>query len=214
LKPLARSFYARDTLTVAREILGCRVVHETPAGRASGRIVEVEAYHGEDDPACHAAAGRTARTAPLYGPPGLSYVYFIYGMYHCLNVVTREEGLPSAVLIRALEPVEGLELMRRRRAGRRGNGEPPDDRRLCDGPGKLCLALGITLEHNRRDLTKSTLWIEPDQAPRRVVWTPRVGVSVGTERFWRCLVKGSPYVSRSRLNRQVAARPRPLAIEG
>ncbi|MFN2420296.1 MAG: DNA-3-methyladenine glycosylase [Gemmatimonadota bacterium] len=211
MRPLPRTFYASSTLTVARELLGCRLVHETDEGRAAGRIVEVEAYHGEDDPACHAAAGLTRRTVPLYGPPGYAYVYFIYGMYHCLNAVTRAEGLPSAVLIRALEPVEGLELMRRRRAGRRGPGGPRiPDRGLCDGPGKLCVALGITLAHNRLDLTRPPLWIEPDRAPAEVVWTPRVGIQVGTERFWRCLATDSAHVSRSRLNRQAVARPTPV----
>ena len=216
--PLPRAAYVRETLAVARDLLGCRLVHETPEGRTAGRIVEVEAYHGEDDPACHAAAGLTARTAPLYGPPGHAYVYFIYGMYHCMNVVTRDEGLPSAVLIRALEPVEGLDLMRRRRAAGAGRsrgangraGAAIADRELCDGPGKLCVAMGITLEHNRIDLTRPPLWVESrGGAPRDVVWTPRVGIRVGTERFWRCFEKGSPFVSRSQLNRDVAPRPRP-----
>ncbi len=210
---LPRSVYARGTLAVARDLLGCRLVHETARGRAAGRIVEVEAYHGEDDPACHAAAGRTARTDPLYGAPGHAYVYLIYGMHHCLNAVTREEGLPSAVLIRALEPVEGLDLMRRRRLERRGGGEVPD-RDLCAGPGKLCIALGVTLAHNRLDMTRPPLWIEPDPAgaARDVVWTPRVGISVGTERFWRCIIKDSPYVSRSTLNRDARPRPLPVAV--
>ena len=213
MTPLPGSFYARQTLAVARELLGCRLVHETPEGRTAGRIVEVEAYHGEDDPACHAAAGLTLRTAPLYGPPGRAYVYFIYGMHHCLNAVTRDEGLPSAVLIRALEPLEGLALMRRRRNGHRGKSADIPDRALSDGPGKLCIAMGITLACNRSDLTERPLWIEPDPTGPafEVVWTPRVGIRVGTERFWRCFVKGSTHVSRSQLNREVAARPRPVA---
>lgn len=214
MTPLPRSIYARETVSVARGLLGARLVHQTREGRVAGRIVEVEAYHGEDDPACHAAAGLTRRTEPLYGPPGMAYVYFIYGMYHCLNVVTRDEGLPSAVLIRSLEPVEGLELMRRRRQGRLGRrpggGAPIPDRALCDGPGKLCDALGVTLEHNRTDMTAGPLWIEADQTARRVVWTPRVGIAVGTERFWRCFVEGSPFVSRSQLNREAVTRPRPV----
>lgn len=206
--PLPREFYARDTLTVARALLGCRLVHETGDGVAAGRIVEVEAYHGEDDPACHAAAGLTPRTRPMYGPPGVAYVYVIYGMYHCLNAVTRQAGEPSAVLIRALEPETGLDLMRDRRAVRRRSGQPPPDRELCDGPGKLCDALGISLAHNRRELS-GRLRVEPGEPPERVVWTPRVGINVGTDRWWRALAAGSSCVSRSSLNREAEARPRP-----
>lgn len=210
MSALRRSFFDRDTLAVAHDLLGCRLVHETPHGTTVGRIVEVEAYHGEDDPACHAAAGHTARTAPLYGPPGFGYVYLIYGMYHCFNVVTRGEGHPSAVLVRALEPLEGLERMRARRTARRRRGEARiPDRDLANGPGKLCDALGITLAHNRADLARSSLRVERGMAPEGVVWTPRVGITVGTDRFWRCFVKGSPHVSRSRLNRVLADRPRP-----
>lgn len=207
---LPRTFYARDTLNVAEALLGCRLVHETEAGVAAGRIVEVEAYHGEEDPACHAAAGLTHRTRPMYGPPGVAYVYRIYGMYHCLNAVTREEGEPSAVLIRALEPAEGLDLMRIRRAARRGSTGPPPDGALCDGPGKLCDALAISLEQNRADLTDGSLRIEPGPPPERVVWTPRVGISVGTDRWWRALAADSPCVSKTSLNREVEARPRPV----
>jgi DNA-3-methyladenine glycosylase len=209
---LPRSFYDRDTLAVARNLLGCMLVHDAPDGTAAGRIVEVEAYHGEEDPACHAAAGRTLRTAPLYGHPGFSYVYLIYGMYHCFNVVTRREGHPSAVLVRALEPVEGLDLMRARRAVRRRGAGPPADHDLANGPGKLCDALGITLEHNRADLVVSSLRIEAGTAPEAVVWTPRVGITVGTDRFWRCFVKESAHVSRSHLNRVLAEDPRPATV--
>jgi DNA-3-methyladenine glycosylase len=213
VKALPRSFYDRDTLVVARELLGCLLVHERGGRRISGRIVEVEAYHGEEDPACHAAAGLTARTAPLYGRPGFGYVYRIYGMYYCFNVVTRAEGHPSAVLVRALEPVEGLDSMRARRAARRGTPEAElADRDLASGPGKLCDALGITLEQNRADLLRSALRVEPGPPPEAVVWTPRVGITVGTDRFWRCFVKGSPHVSRSRLNRVLAETPRPATV--
>jgi DNA-3-methyladenine glycosylase len=210
---LPRSFYDRDTLAVARDLLGCRLVHGTGRGTVAGRIVEVEAYHGEDDPACHAAAGRTVRTAPLYGLPGFGYVYLIYGMYHCFNVVTRGEGHPSAVLVRALEPLEGLDLMRARRtARRRSRVGPLADREMASGPGKLCDALGITLADNRADLVGSRLRIEEGTPPDAVVWTPRVGISVGTERFWRCFVKGSLHVSRSHLNRVLADRPQPATV--
>lgn len=212
MSALPRSFYDRDTLAVARDLLGCTLVHDTPDGMAAGRIVEVEAYHGEEDPACHAAAGRTLRTAPLYGHPGFSYVYLIYGMYHCFNVVTRGEGHPSAVLVRALEAVEGLDLMRARRAVRRRGADPLADHDLTNGPGKLCDALGITLEHNRADLIESSLRVEAGTAPEAVVWTPRVGITVGTDRFWRCLVKDSAHVSRSHLNRVLAEDPRPATV--
>ena len=213
MKPLPRSFYDRDTLVVARDLLGCLLVHEDGGRRVSGRIVEVEAYHGEEDPACHAAAGLTARTAPLYGRPGFGYVYRIYGMYHCFNVVTRAEGHPSAVLVRALEPVEGLDSMRARRAARRPTPAAElADRDLASGPGKLCDALGITLEQNRADLLRSPLRVEPGEPPEAIVWTPRVGITVGTDRFWRCFVKGSPHVSRSQLNRVLAAKPRPATV--
>ena len=213
MKPLPRSFYDRDTLVVARELLGCLLVHEQGGQRVSGRIVEVEAYHGEEDPACHAAAGLTARTAPLYGRPGFGYVYRIYGMYHCFNVVTRAEGHPSAVLVRALEPVEGLDTMRARRSARRRTPEAElADRDLASGPGKLCDALGITLEQNRADLLRSPLRVESGEPPEAVVWTPRVGITVGTDRFWRCFVKGSPHVSRSHLNRVLADTPRPATV--
>jgi DNA-3-methyladenine glycosylase len=195
---LDQSFYARPTLDVARELLGKVLVHRTPAGTTAGRIVEVEAYIGEDDPACHAAPGRTARNAPLYGPPGVAYVYLNYGLHYLVNAVTEADGWPAAVLIRALEPVEGLELMRRRRARakwRRGK-PPPADHDLCRGPGNLTAALGITLKQNLLPLTRPPLTIE-DRGDRveEVAWSPRVGIRVGTERLWRCTVPGSSAVS-------------------
>jgi DNA-3-methyladenine glycosylase len=192
------SFYARPTLEVARDLLGKVLRHRGPDGTAAGRIVEVEAYIGEDDPACHAAPGPTARNAPLYGPPGVAYVYLNYGLHCLVNAVTEPEGSPAAVLIRALEPLEGLELMRLRRARARWRrGKPaPADHELCRGPGNLTLALGITLAHNRSPLTGPPLSIEDAGARvEQVVWSPRVGIRVGTDRPWRCTVAGSAAVS-------------------
>jgi DNA-3-methyladenine glycosylase len=155
----------------------------------------------------------TARTAPLYGRPGFGYVYRIYGMYFCFSVVTRAEGQPSAVLVRALEPLEGLDAMRARRAARRRSPESAlTDRDLASGPGKLCDALEITLVQNRADLVRSPLRVEPGDPPEAVVWTPRVGITVGVDRFWRCFVKGSPHVTRSHLNRVLADTPRPATV--
>jgi DNA-3-methyladenine glycosylase len=201
LAVLRQSFYARPTLDVARELLGKVLVHRTPAGTAAGRIVEVEAYIGEDDPACHAAPGRTARNAPLYGPPGVAYVYLNYGLHCLVNAVTEADGWPAAVLIRALEPVEGLELMRRRRSRVKWRrGKPlPADHDLCRGPGNLTTALGITLKQNLLPLTGPPLFIE-DRGDRveQVAWSPRIGIRVGTEHLWRCTVPGSPAVSGRR----------------
>ena len=183
---LPRSFYARPTLDVARELLGMVLVHRRAGVTTSGRIVEVEAYIGEDDPACHAAAGPTRRNAPLYGPPGFAYVYLNYGLHHLVNAVTEPEGHPAAVLIRALEPLDGLPLMQRRRARA---GAPPGRRRpdtICVGPGNLTVAMGITLAHNRADLCGPVLHVEDRAAGGgRVEWSPRVGIRVGTDRPWR-----------------------------
>ena len=193
---LPRNFYARPTLVVARELIGKVLVHETRFGRASGVIVETEAYIGESDPACHAAPGPTTRNAPLYGPPGFAYVYLNYGIHSLVNAVTEPEGSPAAVLIRALEPLEGESLMRRRRTrqGRRSADLAAAD--LCRGPGNLTCALGISLSDNRCDLTGSVLRIEDhDLAPREVVWGRRVGINVGVEQPWRCHDAGSAAVS-------------------
>lgn len=198
---LKREFYARPTLEVAPDLLGKLLVHRTDDGLAAGRIVEVEAYIGESDPACHAAPGPTVRNQPLYGPPGIAYVYLNYGLHYLVNAVTEPEGSPAAVLIRALEPVEGLELMRRRRSRARWRkGRPvPGDHELCRGPGNLTAALGITLDHNRLPLTRRPLTIEDDGgvAPQ-VHWSPRIGISVGTEHHWRCTIPSSRAVSGRR----------------
>jgi DNA-3-methyladenine glycosylase len=192
---LRRRFYARSTLEVAQDLIGKVVVHETAAGLASGIIVETEAYIGEADPACHAAPGPTVRNAPLYGPPGIAYVYLNYGIHHLVNAVTEPEGSPAAVLIRALEPLEGEALMRTRRT-RGGRASDLPTSQLCRGPGNLASALGISLEHNRADLTEGVLRIEDRGTPARPVrWGARVGISVGIEHEWRCFAADSPAVS-------------------
>jgi DNA-3-methyladenine glycosylase len=191
--PLPQAFYARDTERVARELLGCVLECHGPEGVASGRIVETEAYLGEHDAACHAAVGRTARTEPLYGAPGTAYVYFIYGMYWCFNAVTRETGHPAAVLVRALEPLEGIDLMRARRPRARRDVD------LTNGPGKLCGALGIDGRHNGVPLYHVPLLVRP-RAPvpdRDVIVTPRIGITRAADWPLRWLVADSPYVSRT-----------------
>ena len=192
--PLPKSFYDRDTELVARDLLGAVLECHTPEGIAAGRIVETEAYLGEHDLACHAAVGRTTRTAPLYGPPGIAYVYFIYGMYWCFNAVTRAEHEPSAVLVRAVEPVTGLELMRRRRPHARR------DTDLTNGPGKLCLALGIDGRQNWNPLRQPPLLIRAGEpvADSDVEVTPRIGITKAAEWPLRWVVRDCAHVSGKR----------------
>lgn len=189
--PLPESFYDRDTELVARDLLGAILECHTPEGIAAGRIVETEAYLGEHDLACHAAVGRTTRTAPLYGPPGIAYVYFIYGMYWCFNAVTRAKHEPSAVLVRAVEPVTGLELMRRRRP------HAHRDADLTNGPGKLCLALGIDGRQNWNPLQRPPLLIRAGEAvaDSEVEVTPRIGITKAAEWPLRWVVRDNAYVS-------------------
>jgi DNA-3-methyladenine glycosylase len=192
---LPRRFYNRPTLDVAKDLIGKVLVHETRAGLASGVIVEVEAYIGESDPACHAAPGPTKRNAPLYGPPGIAYVYLNYGIHYLVNAVTEAEGWPAAVLIRALEPKAGIALMRRRR----GKTADVDVNGLCRGPGNLTKALGISLAENLLDLTGSALRIEDQRDPARPVrWSRRIGINVGVEQEWRVTAADSPAVSGKR----------------
>ena len=189
---LPKAFYARETEIVARELLGAILESRSEAGVTSGRIVETEAYVGEHDLACHAAAGRTARTDPLYGEPGTAYVYFIYGVHWCFNAVTRPVGLPSAVLIRAIEPVDGVELMRTRRSAAARVAD------LTNGPGKFCQAMGITGAHNRLSLRRPPLQIYAgDPVPDRdVEITPRIGITQCADWPLRWVIAGNPFVSR------------------
>jgi DNA-3-methyladenine glycosylase len=206
LRPLVRAFFARPVLAVAHDLLGCLLIHETSEGRCVGRLVEVEAY-GSDDPASHASRGRTGRNAPMFEEPGHAYVYFTYGMHFCLNVVTDTLGLAGAVLIRAAEPLEGADLMRRRRGG------VTRDRDLARGPGRLTQAFAITRAQNRADVTRPPLWMGagerlPEEA---IVAGPRIGIgSTQDGRPWRFTVAGSPFVSSGPTG-PVASRRRPPA---
>jgi len=204
VKRLVRSFYARPTLEVAPDLLGKVLVHNTRSGMAAGAIVEVEAYVGESDPACHAAPGLTRRNAPLYGPPGHAYVYVNYGVHYLVNVVTEPEGSPAAVLIRALEPLDGLTLMRTRRMRARtarhlNTSRRISDHELCRGPGNVTHALGISLRQNRLDLRGGELYIEDRGiGVAQITWSPRIGITKGTEKHWRCFCSTSTAVSGTR----------------
>jgi DNA-3-methyladenine glycosylase len=192
-QPHPLRFYDRETEAVARDLLGSVLRCETEDGVASGRIVETEAYLGEHDPACHAVAGNTNRTKWLYGKPGIAYVYFIYGMHWCFNAVTRAEGMPSAVLVRALEPLDGIELMRERRPRAR------TDVQLTNGPGKLCSALGISGAHNGMPLNDSRITILRGTAvpDRQVRVTPRIGITHAADWPLRWFIADSAYVSKA-----------------
>jgi len=188
---LDAAFFDRPVLEVAHDLIGCVVVH----GPASGIIVEVEAYH-YSEPACHAYVGLTPRTSTLYGPPGVAYVYRSYGIHACMNAVCEREGVGAAVLIRALEPLEGVELMRERRGSVR-------DEDLCSGPGKLTQALGIGLDLNGTSLLgDGPVRIDPrpaDRAAPTVLTGTRIGIRKAAELPWRFCAADSPHVSRPRL---------------
>src|SRR4051812_34511203 len=186
---LPPEFYERDTVQVSRDLLGKVLVH----GRVAGVIVETEAYVGGDDLASHSARGVTPRTRVIFGPPGHAYVYFIYGMYECLNLVCEPEGVPGCVLLRALEPMAGIELMQKRRPSAR----KPED--LASGPGKLTLAMGINRAQNSADVTRGSLVVrEPLTATRiEVAVTPRIGITKCADLPLRFVVKGSHFVSKT-----------------
>ena len=197
---LLQDFYRRPTLAVLEDLIGKVLVHTVRGRRTAGIIVEAEAYIGEDDPACHAAPGPTKRNAPLYGPPGRAYVYLNYGIHYLVNAVTEDKGHPAAVLIRALEPVEGLDLMTRRRGWTATQlARPGAQHGLCRGPGNLTVALGITMARNRADLTRGPLTIEDHGiVPAGLRWSSRIGIRVGTEAPWRCEWKSHSSVSGPR----------------
>ena len=193
-RPLPPGFFARDTVVVAKALLGQLLVSVVGGRRCLARIVETEAYVGPHDPACHAAGWRrTPRTEVLYGPPGLAYVYFTYGMHWCLNVVTEPEGYPAAVLLRAAEPLAGLATMRRRR------GRVPD-LALAAGPARLTQALGVDRRLNGHRLGVRPLWIAAGVSvpSRQVVAGPRIGIRVAADWQLRFYVRGNPFVSRVR----------------
>ncbi|MBM7854786.1 DNA-3-methyladenine glycosylase [Desulfohalotomaculum tongense] len=190
LQPLAREFYNRDTVQVARELLGCLLVHHSPEGAAGGIIVETEAYTQHGDPACHASRGMTPRNRVMFGPPGHAYVYFTYGIHYCFNAVTNAEGVGDAVLIRALQPEIGIPLMQKRRGRERLKD-------LCSGPAKLVQALGMSGEHNGADLTAGPVRLYPgwDRVPE-IVTTTRIGIREGAELPLRFYIKDNPYISK------------------
>lgn len=201
MKTLNRDFYNRDSITVAKELLGKMLVHETGGKRISARIIETEAYMGVIDKAAHSYGGkRTPRVEVMYGEPGHSYVYLIYGMYHCFNMVTGAKGVPQAVLIRALEPVEGLDIMSHNRYQK-----PYDELNkkqitgLTSGPGKLCRALLIDKELNGEDLCGSRLYVEEGETKGfSITESRRVGIDYAEEArdfLWRFHIEGNPYVS-------------------
>ncbi len=190
---LPRSFYEQNTIDVAKQLLGKYLVRKHPEGGAVGRIVETEAYVGPQDLACHASKGRTARTEVMFGPAGHAYVYFIYGFYNMLNLVTEAKDYPAAVLIRAVEPVDGIELMKERRQ----NGAL---RNLASGPGKLCQAFAVDRSLNGADLRGNVLYVEDRGEPiPKFQATPRIGVDYAGKwksKPYRFLVRGSEFISK------------------
>ncbi|AXE17414.1 DNA-3-methyladenine glycosylase [Runella rosea] len=199
MQRLDLKFYQKyETLSLAKQLLGCELVHESPEGRTAGIIVETEAYL-TGDPACHAYRKKTVRNAAMFGPAGSVYVYLIYGMYHCVNIVSAEEGKGEAVLIRALEPTDGVELMELRRAERKGDKPKVYSlRELCNGPAKLVQAMGITLAgHNGSSLLDDALYLTPPkQTDFEVVTTTRIGITQGADLPYRFYIKGNRFVSK------------------
>lgn len=200
MRKLERDFYERETLEVARNLLGKYLVHNTDTGRTVGKIVEVEAYkgsNGSNDTASHAYNEKyTSRTKVMFGKGGHAYVYLIYGVYYCMNIVTNQENYPEAVLVRALEPIEGIDIMKIRRA-------TDKTLNLCSGPGKLCQAMGITKEENEMDLCGERMYLLQGEAMsnENIVATPRINIDYAKEAReypWRFIIKDSPFVSKGK----------------
>ncbi len=188
------SFYSRSTLEVLEDLIGKVLVRKSEDGLTSGVIVEAEAYTGEDDPASYAFSGRTKRSEIMYGPPGRAFVHFTYGMHHMLNLVTEKKEFPAAILIRALEPRDGISLMKKRR-------QTEELLNLCSGPAKICQAFYIDRVHNGVSLfsSRSPLFIKEGERRERgreeLIWKSRIGIQQGKERLWRAYLKGSPFIS-------------------
>ena len=198
MRRLTKAFFERDALTVARDLIGCVFVHRLPRATLAVRLVETEAYRGEQDPGSHGFRGMTPRTRTMFGPPGRLYVYFTYGMHWCVNVVCGPEGTCEAVLLRAGEPLEGIEVMRENRNG------IENDRLLASGPARLAQALGIAKQHDGATLLRGgELYCATDASTERVrtgevAQTPRIGLAVGRgdDIPWRFVVPGHPHASR------------------
>lgn len=188
-KKLSRDFYNRPTLDICHDILGKYIVYNTPDCKLSAKIVEVEAYIAENDPACHAYRGMTERNKPLFGPPGFAYVYFIYGMYYCFNFVTEPDGNAAAILLRGAEPDEGIEFFR-------SNSKVTKDYHLLNGPGKFCRSFNINLEQNNIDLTGKIIYLEDrNQKVENIVESSRIGIKNGQDKLWRFYDDDSDAVS-------------------
>ena len=189
---LPREFYELPALELASKLIGCLLVSNINGEYTSGLIVETEAYLSANDPASHAARGKTPRTAIQWGPPGFAYVYLIYGMYHCMNIVSDPEGTAGCVLLRAIEPIQGIKTMQQRRPRAKTKIQ------LGNGPGKLAAALGVNLQHNAMDLTQSTLFLCDYEEQRQfdICRSARIGLSEGVELPYRYYVEGNPFVSK------------------
>jgi DNA-3-methyladenine glycosylase len=187
------SFYSRDTLCVARNLLGKFFIRKIDDKYLVGKIVEAEAYHEVGDPSCHAHRGKTARNAVMFGPPGHLYVYFTYGMHYCMNVVTEVEGVAAAVLIRAIEPLAGIDVMQKNR------GEKIPEKNLCNGPAKLCQAFGITKLQNGHSLQSKDIYISNGETilDADIAFTTRIGISKGIDLPWRFYIKNNRFVSKT-----------------